>query len=327
MEFAQSRAPYHPAIPMSKETPSAPADRTGRRMLVTGASGFIGRIVAREAAAEHEVFKGSRRAASQPDEITIDWDSPPAELAAHIARIAPDCIVHAAGSASVAASIDEPEKDRAASLGTWSHLLEAVKLSGLKPRVIFPSSAAVYGNPASLPVSEEAPLHPISPYGRNKTACESHECRCDARIIIARLFSVFGPSQKRLLVHELFEKFTGASPEVMIGGTGNESRDFLSEWCVARAMVQLATCKLPADAGTPLILNLASGEEHSILNVANTMAGLLGSRKNIRCLGRVREGDPLHWRADITRLRNVLPGWQPLPFREALDRTLRIWKA
>jgi hypothetical protein len=83
-------------------------------------------------------------------------------------RYAPDVVFHAAGSASVGASMSDPVSDYNASVGTWAALLEGIRQSALKPRIFFPSSAAVYGNPATLPVSEDAALAPISPYGHNK---------------------------------------------------------------------------------------------------------------------------------------------------------------
>jgi UDP-glucose 4-epimerase len=304
------------------------------RLLVTGAAGFLGRVMVREArAAGHEAWAAGRdQPAKSPGNLTlpIDWDLHPEVLAGHLQEIQPDCIIHGSGSASVAQSMQRPHEDLRASFGTWSHLLEAVRLSQLKPLVIFPSSAAVYGDPDSLPVREEAPLHPISPYGWHKMLCEclarEHHDHFGLPVVIARLFSVFGASQHRLLVWELFDRFRSASASVEIDGTGEETRDFLSEWDVSSALLMLASHRDHfAQPGTPWIFNLASGHQRSILEMAHAIGAGLGSQKDIRCLNRKRPGDPLHWEACTERLQTFLPGWQPLPFQEALQRTLQHW--
>src|SRR5689334_24629851 len=89
-----------------------------------------------------------------------------------IREFGPDVVVNASGTASVGASVEDPLHDFQGSVQTCADVLEAVRRSGSRPLVVIPSSAAVYGNPASLPISEDAELRPISPYGFHKAACE-----------------------------------------------------------------------------------------------------------------------------------------------------------
>ncbi|WP_170157517.1 NAD-dependent epimerase/dehydratase family protein [Roseimicrobium gellanilyticum] len=311
--------------------PLTPGSQPSMRLLVTGAAGFLGRVMVREArAAGHEVWAAGRHQPAGSQALPIDWDQHPEVLAGHLHEIRPDCIIHGAGSASVAQSMQSPHEDLRASFGTWSHLLEAVRISKLKPLVIFPSSAAVYGDPESLPVREEAPLHPISPYGWHKMLCEclarEHHDHFGLPVVITRLFSVFGASQHRLLVWELFDRFRGSGATVDIDGTGEETRDFLSEWDVSSALLMLASKRDTfAQRGTPWIFNLASGQQRSILDMAHAIGAGLQSDKPIRCLNRKRPGDPLHWEACTERLETFLPEWRPLAFPQALQQTLHHW--
>src|SRR6266568_4070727 len=95
------------------------------------------------------------------------------ELAALISDLKPTTIIHSAGSASVGLSLSQPSNDFNDSVALFQRLMEATRISGERPRVVFLSSAAVYGNPNILPVSELEPLLPISPYGYHKLMGEA----------------------------------------------------------------------------------------------------------------------------------------------------------
>lgn len=322
---------------MSKETPDSPTHLPRMRFAVSGASGFLGGVIAREAhLGGHQVMVWTQ--AASPPRFPAScarhetWRESAADLAAQIRAFRPDCIVHGAGSASVAGSISAPYADLQASLGTWSLLLEAVRLSGEYPLVIFPSSAAVYGNPAVLPVMEDAPRLPVSPYGMHKMLCEqlaaSYHQHFGIPIVVLRLFSVFGPSQRRLLVRELFERCSSPTESLVVGGTGAETRDFLSEWCVASAVMAVAGLGAhPDNPASGRTLNLASGEERSVLEVAHCLRDLVCPGRPVSCRGETRPGDPARWHADISELRRIIPGWAPLPFRTAMERTVACWQA
>jgi len=202
------------------------------RVLVTGSGGFIGGSIGRAAArAGHQVLGLARR--SQPER---DWpaahqqvDVAHADLAGLIRDFKPDMVFHGAGTASVGASLSAPLEDLRAAVLTWANLLEGIRRSGAPTTVVFPSSAAVYGNPRELPVSEDDAVSPISPYGFHKAACEllaAEYASCfGLHVIVGRVFSVFGARQRRLLVWELFAQLTGSDPTVTLQGTGTESRD------------------------------------------------------------------------------------------------------
>ena len=305
------------------------------KILVTGSRGFIGYSIGRCAARDgHDVLGIGR--SSQP---RIDWpgryavvDVGQTDLAELIRDYNPELIVHAAGPASVGGSISAPLDDFRGSVSAWANLLDSVRRSETKPRILFPSSAAVYGNPARLPISEDEPIAPISPYGFHKAACEllakEYALCFGLNIVVCRLFSVFGEEQRRLLVWDLFVQFAGPEPVVWLEGTGEEIRDYLHVEEVASAMLGLGREQGSFPAGGSMrIVNVASGEHITVRDLAGHLRDLTGSSKSIRCRGRRRPGDPLRWSADVTRLRACVSSWRPRPLLTALRACVESWQA
>ena len=306
-------------------------------VLITGASGFVGTIVAKEASRRGYAVHGCGRSSSPPASFadlwhSVAWEQSSVPLLKIIECVKPEIIVHAAGSASVAGSLKAPLQDLQASLGSWSLLLEAVRLSGQKPTLVFPSSAAVYGNPTTLPVTETAECKPVSPYGWHKLLCEglahAHANAFDASIVIARLFSVFGRHQRRLLMFELFDRLRSDDGPLKIMGTGSETRDFLGEETVAAALLDLALAKanLPV-SGEALIVNVASGNEVSTLQMAQALTQQCAAGREIVCCGQPRPGDPLRWCADVTRLKILLPSLRMPSLHESLQQAIQGWQS
>lgn len=301
-------------------------------MLITGCGGFIGGSMGRLCAPRDLEVLGVDRTAS-PDPawpggggayVRADVGAGSGELKEIIADFAPDAVFHGAGSASVGASFDSPLDDFQSSVVTWANTLEAVRLSGVRPAVVFPSSASVYGNPVALPVSEGAEIRPISPYGFNKASCELiareySEC-FDMDIIVARLFSVYGPGQRRLLVWELFTQAFGPESEIVLQGTGKETRDYLHVYDVAEAMLGLAGAGLKGLT----TVNVASGREISTVALAELVSRAAGKEKPVRALGHARSGDPVKWRADVGRIKE-LSAFVDRTLEEGIGQVVKGW--
>jgi len=295
-------------------------------VLITGVTGFIGReIVAGFSRAGVPVVGVSRRdvsGASFPIHVSayeID------HLADIIAEVRPAVLIHAAGTASVGESFDNPDHDFTSSLVLFQHVLEGVRRSGVQPRVVFFSSAAVYGNPDVLPVSECAPLNPISPYGFHKVmgeqlAREYTDC-FHIPTLVVRLFSLFGPKQKRLLLWELFEHYRD-SPEVVLQGSGEETRDYLYIDDFVDTLLRL----LPKLESAHQVLNVASGKEIKVRDVALGIGRILRSDKSLVCLGKTRNGDPNRWQADIRLLQKITDDWEPVAFESRLEWNIEQWR-
>ena len=289
------------------------------RWLVTGASGFMGAATgAAAAAAGHEVVEIARADLSAP-----------AALRDRIREIAPDVVAHFAGTASVGESFQDPAADFEGSTALWFRLLDAIRLSGIRPRIALASSAAVYGSPDLLPTPEAAPRRPESPYGFHKLLSEQvaeEFARCFGLCIVSlRFFSVFGPRQKRLLVWELFEQLQRGLPVLHLKGTGDEERDFLSVEEAAEAVV--GAMASPAVAAGFGAVNVASGTAVSVREVAETLRGCAGSAAEIVFGREDLRGNPARWQADVSRLRELVPGWNPAPFSKSLAICAEAWKS
>jgi UDP-glucose 4-epimerase len=303
------------------------------RILITGSTGFLGGSFGRFAARSGHEITGIGRS----DQTSGDWPGAYAQVNNDVARTAevidgfcPDIVFHGAGTASVGASFQDPFLDFQGSVLTCENLFAAVHRSNCRPLIFIPSSAAVYGNADSLPIDESAPLNPISPYGLHKSICETlargWADEFGLRIVVCRFFSLFGTLQRRLLVWELFQQLSQKSEPVTIEGTGSESRDFLCVDDAANAFLKMSQTLCQAPAGYFEIINLAGGEETTVADLAEHLRKVLGARNEIRYRGLVRPGDPLRWRADISKLISIIPDWRPQSLRDALQLCIDSWQ-
>lgn len=291
-------------------------------VLVTGAGGFLGRAVGRRFASEHWSVFGLGATV----DATMRWNAfhhmtlPDVRFADVLKTLRPDVLVHCAGRASVPESFGDPRGDFDSSPLVLFEVLDQVRRLSPQTRVIFLSSAAVYGNPCSLPIDENHVCAPMSPYGFHKRMCEQlceEFTRCfDVATASARIFSAYGPGLRRQVVWDVCEKAL-RDPEVLLQGTGEESRDFIHVDDAAAALYLLAT-RGECDGGA---YNLASGDETRIADLASEIVATVAPGKTVRFSGRAAQGMPQRWRADITRLRGI--GFQPAcAFRTGLGETL-----
>ncbi len=283
-----------------------------KSVLVTGACGFLGgHIVSTCVNEAQNVIAVDRLASRQtvPEGVrvlTTDVASPEFKCVAR--DLQPEVIIHAAGPASVGASMEDPAANFHDGIDPWLSVLEAVRCCSARTQVIFVSSAAVYGQPDTRPIREDSPLRPISPYGYHKRIAEDllreYYQVYGIRGCILRVFSAYGPGLCRQVLHDICVKAL-KQPTVVLSGTGEESRDFIHVRDVAAAVCAVARYG-SFEAG---VYNVASGEETTILSLAKALVGALGLHKPICFTGRQRQGDPLRWQADIACLRAL--GYEP----------------
>lgn len=233
----------------------------------------------------------------------------------------PDVIFHGAGRASVGASVSDPHQDFEGSVLLFQRLLEAVRRSGMRPHIIFPSSAAVYGNRGGV-LHESLPPAPISPYGFHKWQCEilaREYAHCyNIPVTIVRLFSVFGVKQRRLVVWEMFEQ-ARAQGGIHLRGTGREVRDYLPVHVLADCIARLPRPE------SIRVLNVASGRGMRIMDVAERIRDHVGGQVTVEAAGTPIAGDPESLVADVTELRRVLGDIPAFSFDAALAACCEEW--
>jgi len=294
-------------------------------VLVTGADGFVGGSLM--AACRTGALKSlglSRKAAAPAMGETVLTDYTPQSIAAILARHAPKAVIHAAGSASVQDSIAAPHADFQSSVALLHNVLEGIRIWGGPTRLLFVSSAAVYGNPVRLPVSEDARAAPISPYGVHKLLCEEllrrHHELYGLPVIAARAFSLFGVRQKRLLLWELYKQLRD-SKRVVLRGTGREERDYLDAATFSSLLLELL--RRPVAGFT--VLNVASGASQSVLDIIDVLQDIMGLSLPVDVAPVSRNGDPTAWRADVARLEAILDEPVRFDFARSLGRCVAGW--
>jgi UDP-glucose 4-epimerase len=216
----------------------------------------------------------------------------------------PHACIHCAGGASVDDSMRNPEADFLAGPVITFELLEAVRRLTPECLVVLLSSAAVYGNPDALPVSESQPPSPLSPYGFHKLQCEQlcteyHRVYGTATAI-ARIFSAYGAGLRKQVLWDI-SRAALANERLLLRGTGNESRDFVHGRDVAAGLRAIAENGSRAAA----VYNLASGEETTIRSLAALLLDAMGIQRRVGFDGIVPPGTPLNWRADIREIEGL----------------------
>jgi UDP-glucose 4-epimerase len=281
---------------------------------VTGATGFLGRNVALALAKQGYDVAGFVRHSDLNVELTSRWgfrfieqgpfDAP---LLRRVEEHAgpPLVVFHAIGSGSVAQADADPSADKQRTLRTTECLLDELAKTAPRARLIYPSSAAVYGDIPAGTIAEDASTRPISVYGANKLAAEAL-CRKFAKgsgrggVVIVRFFSVYGPPQRKLLLWEIGQRLLAGERDIALGGTGEETRDFLHVIDAAGIVTALA-----AAADPPSLLNAGSGRATSVRTLVETLSSFLGVRVKIRFDGHSRPGNPPYQQADVSRLARI----------------------
>jgi UDP-glucose 4-epimerase len=295
--------------------------RVQRSVIITGAGGFLAGhcVAAFDEAGWRTIGIGRSDPNRQAERLAAFYASDLGDaqrIASLLEQHAPDALVHLAAPASVPQSLRHPSADFRGHVEPSVNVLEAVRLAAASTRVVLVSSAAVYGDPESLPVSEDAPLAPISPYGFHKLHQElllrEYVQLHGVNGCVARVFSTYGENLRRLAIWEMTRRALAGHYDVL--GSGQETRDYLYAGDVGRALVVIAEKATGA-------INVASGEEVSMREVAERVYEAAGIRDKPNFTGEVMRGSPAHWRADVTRLRAL--GFAPPAWRRGLEQTVR----
>lgn len=268
---------------------------------VTGSSGFIGETVARYLGGQGWAVVGIDRIPALRT-IHVAGDLSPATFSKAIEVAGPPALVfHGAGGSSVGESVRDPETSLRDTVTATQELLDFLLTRAPASKVVFPSSAAVYGAADAVPLAEDRPANPVSPYGHHKLAAEGlciDAAKRGLRVAVVRLFSVYGPGLRKQLPWDLAQKLFAGASHIELSGTGAETRDFLHVEDVAALTAFLGSLRFDA----PLIVNGGTGVATRVDDFAELLARSLGKRVTIAFNGQTRAGDPQHYRADTARL-------------------------
>jgi len=280
--------------------------------IVTGAAGFIGRHTCRRLALRGArvvgIGHGRFDVAAQREWGVAEWiDGDTGVALAKYVGARPQAVLHCAGSGNVKLSFEQPAEDFRKNVQSLLEVLEWVRLSGDDIPVVTISSAAVYGNAHSVPIGEDEPLRPISPYGFHKltaeTLCREYGESYAIRSLSVRLFSVYGKGLRKQLLWDACNKLIKGNASFM--GTGEEERDFI---CVEDA-ASLLIAGIEHAAVTAPVINGGCGVSVRVRDVLTALACEVAPDSLISFNGAVRAGDPQVYRADISRA--LAWGWRP----------------
>jgi dTDP-glucose 4,6-dehydratase/UDP-glucose 4-epimerase len=276
--------------------------------LVIGSEGFIGgALVNYLASLGRVVERADIQPRTQPGYTQLDPCAPDFDslLASHEGHV----IINCAGAASVPDSLADPLRDFALNTHCVLQMLEAMRKHAPKARFINLSSAAVYGNPGSLPIAVSAPIAPVSPYGFHKRmselACDEYHSVFGLQTVSLRIFSAYGEGLRKQLFWDLHRKTQAPQRPIELFGTGEESRDFIYIQDLVRAIVVVAE----HHAMNGRAINVASGRETRITDAVECFLGLYDPRADYHFSAQARAGDPLNWCADISDLETL--GYSP----------------
>jgi len=309
----------------------------GRRVLVTGASGFIGSHVARAVTAEgaetYALLEPPSEAA--PGRLTdladrlrfVDADlTDPDALRIAVGKADADIVLHLAAFTHVGRSFSNVDECLQTNVAGTVNLLHALQDTGYR-RFVYTSTSEVYGD-VDVPFREGGPVNPISPYAVTKYAAELM-CRMFHRahgwpIVVLRPFNAYGPAQDpdRIIPEVIVCAIRGEDVRMT---EGTQTREFNYVEDIAEGFV------LAAAAGDEVegeIINLACGEEHSMRDVANPILELMGHPVKA-LLGAIPHRPTEIWRmyGDNERARDLL-GWKPTrSLREGLQQTIDWYRS
>lgn len=279
---------------------------------ITGAHGFIGRHLARSLASQGHAVAGIGYGAWPQAEamrwgvsIWINGEISASNLG-QMRQMAgpPDRIFHLAGGSSVGAAFASPQEDFTRTVVSTAQLLEWLRQHAPTAQMAAISSAAVYGAGQDNPIDETVRPAPVSPYGTHKLMmedlCRSYATHFGMKVILPRLFSVYGIHLKKQLLWDLCSKLS-AGGKVELGGTGNELRDWTDIRDIVQALDQ-AVC-----LASPLapVLNLATGQATSVREVAAIVVqnwAEADAPAQIQFSGLCRPGDPFSLVANVDRM-------------------------
>jgi len=286
---------------------------SGKSVMVTGGAGFIGSHLSEkllECNAETLIVDnfsaGLEKNLSHIDsEINvIDQD---VRNRAALRKIMPDIdlVFHLAANAHVPTSVERPQYDFEVNAHGTQIVLEEAQNAGVG-RVVLASSAAVYGPPEDVPISEAHPLGPVSPYGASKLSGEklglAYNESYDIEVTALRIFNTYGPRQPRYVMYDFLRKLDANASKLELLGSGEEVRTFVYVSDTVDALIALAL-----STGAPgRAFNIGGAESTRIIDLAELMSErFYDGQPELVTTGETKPGDISKLVVDNSRIREL----------------------
>ncbi len=281
-------------------------------VLVTGGAGFIGTHLCRflHEKSHHIISLDTNHTGEVP------WDCITADIRDGLQLDGIDIIVHLAAQISVPRSIDNPDETLSVNVDGTSSIISAAESSGVQ-KIIFASSAAVYGDSDTIPIPETAPLIPQSPYAVSKIIGEELLKRSQIQTCALRFFNVYGPNQSinggYAAVIPAFKNAVSTGKQCTIYGDGTQIRDFIH----VSDLVRIIGLAIESD-DLPSELNIASGEGTTLLQLIEILSNS-NPEMQAPIFDEERTGDIHTSLADISLLKSTLDIGELITIREGLE--------
>ena len=291
----------------------------GKRVLVTGAAGFVGShlvdalvkcgatVTALDSLHSGDManLDEARSLIAFREADVRDWE------AVNDATRHQDVVFHLAANADVPYSLEHPQFDFEVNVLGSQNIMRACMANDVG-RLVFASTAAVYGDPVYTPMDEDHPLRPISPYGASKLAAENlgfaYHRSFGLPFTAIRISNSYGERQTKYVIHDLLAKLLSDPGRLEVLGDGNQHRDFCHVSDVSRCFILAAE----SDTMRGEALNLAGPGSISIRDLAHLVLELLGldGKTAVSYTGRSWQGDISLLLPDIAKARRLL-GFSP----------------
>lgn len=297
------------------------------KVLITGGAGFIGKFVVNSVInSGHTVAVVDNLSTGEMANVNkqasfYEMDIRDSKMQKIVHREKPDVLIHLAAQISVNKSMEQPILDAEVNISGTINILNCCVKECIK-KVIYFSTAAVYGNPLYLGIDENHPVDPISCYGISKLAGEEYirlySRHYGLKYTIFRLSNVYGYCRNKTteggVVYRFLESIVNQK-EAVIYGDGRQTRDFVYVDDVA------AACSKAIDSGDNETFNLGTGTATSINELIDIIRLRTGS-KTVPRRSNFRTGDILHSYFDNSKITNSL-GWKPgYTLEDGINETL-----